>query len=109
MIGWPGWVIMAPYGYVYFTYLQFEALIDLFEVLFAEAWWQDWFIYSFRRSVVGFTAFGFGVTLALFPFINLITLPFLAWLTTTDYYDYVYMVGPWTDNYLGETIEFMYT
>lgn len=109
MLGVPGWVVMVPYGYGYYTYLQYVAIVDLMKVFEEGKWWQDWLIYSFRRSMVGFTTYGLAVTLALFPVINLISMPLLAWLTATDYYDYVYMVSPWADQYLGESIEYMNT
>ena len=100
---------MIPYGYGYFTYLQILAVLDFLDVLSGVKWWQDWVIFSFRRATVGFTLYGLAITLALFPVISWVTLPLLAWLALADYYDYVYMVSPWMDRFLGETIEFMNT
>ena len=79
------------------------------EVLYGDKWWQDWVIYSFRRAFIGYIMFGLGATMAMFPLLNLVTLPLFAWVAAADYYDYVYTVSPWMDQYLGELFIYVRT
>lgn len=105
----PGVTIMIPWGYLYYTYLQWIAILDFWEVVTEGKWWQDWVIYSFRRAFTGFIMYIIASSVALIPFLNLLVIPFCLWLALADYYDYSYMASPWTDKYLGETIEYMGT
>lgn len=85
-----GYAIQLPLGTFAHMWLQFVALVDLYQVVFEDKPFDDWFWGPLRRAFVGQLCYGAAVILTAVPVVDWVTSPLLGYLAVSDFFDYNY-------------------
>ena len=73
-----------------YSWLSWEAMWFLYEVIALLKNPFDWIDGPLRRSTAGWIIFWIGIVLNNIPLVNFVTAFFMAWWAVADFYDYEY-------------------